>query len=179
VKVERLVVHCSASTWGNRDEITRWHTYPKDNSDGTVNYLGRRYNSRSELPVEVRNQYGNGWSDVGYHSIILNGHPHYGMEYDEKYDGITEYGRAENTIGAHVLYHNRGSLGVCLVGIDKFTDKQMSVLKRWLGDRLWKYDLRIRDIYGHNEFPEHRTRDCPNINMTIFRAKLKLERLLI
>lgn len=82
-----IVVHCSASRWGDADEIRRWHL-------------------------------ANGWSDIGYHGVILNGHRDYGVKYDRRLDGKIEPGREENEVGSHCKAGgmNTVSLGVCLVG---------------------------------------------------------------
>ena len=55
--------------------------------------------------AEIRDVHvnGRGWSDIGYHWVILS-------------DGTIEAGRPEGDLGAHVAGHNRGSIGVCLVG---------------------------------------------------------------
>lgn len=52
---------------------------------------------------------------VGYHFVI-------------KLDGTIETGRAENEIGAHVKGFNTGSLGICMIGTDKFTAQQWQSL---------------------------------------------------
>ena len=54
-----------------------------------------------------------GWDGIGYHKII-------------KRNGLIEIGRPEFWIGAHVFQHNLESLGVCLIGKDKFTKNQFN-----------------------------------------------------
>ncbi|NVD05374.1 lysozyme [Vibrio sp. JPW-9-11-11] len=44
-----------------------------------------------------------GWRDVGYHYVITR-------------QGDIEQGRSLHQIGAHVSGHNRGNIGICLVG---------------------------------------------------------------
>jgi N-acetylmuramoyl-L-alanine amidase len=44
-----------------------------------------------------------GWSDVGYHYIIL-------------LDGAIQKGRNDDVPGAHVKGHNQNSIGVCYIG---------------------------------------------------------------
>jgi N-acetylmuramoyl-L-alanine amidase len=46
---------------------------------------------------------GNGWADIGYHWVIRR-------------NGVIEFGRPAEKIGAHVAGHNATSIGVCMVG---------------------------------------------------------------
>ena len=106
-KIKHIVIHCSATRPDqdiNAAEIRRWHTDPKPQGDG-FRYLGRYYESVTDLPVHVqpRNRRGRGWDDIGYHLVI-------------KRDGIIEVGRPLNVQGAHVRGHNAESIGICMVG---------------------------------------------------------------
>ena len=60
-----------------------------------------------------------GWEGIGYHKVILR-------------SGKIENGRPEFWIGAHVKGKNKNSLGVCLIGTDKFTNEQFLSLKKVL-----------------------------------------------
>ena len=44
-----------------------------------------------------------GWRDIGYHRIVDR-------------DGAVAPGRRETEIGAHVEGHNRGTIGICMLG---------------------------------------------------------------
>lgn len=44
-----------------------------------------------------------GWADVGYHAVLRR-------------NGLLEFGRHFDEIGAHVAGHNSTSVGICLVG---------------------------------------------------------------
>ena len=93
---------------------------------------------------------GFGWDGIGYHAVIIK-------------DGTIEQGRPHFWTGAHVYGHNTESLGVCLIGRDDFTDKQMASLKQLLRD--WKARYPQAQICGHCDFPEtHKT--CPNFDVT-------------
>ena len=74
--------------------------------------------------IEIHKMHiGFGWEGVGYHKIIRrNGH--------------VENGRPEFWIGAHVYGINHLSLGVCLIGRNKFSDDQFLSLENIL--RTWK-----------------------------------------
>ena len=58
-----------------------------------------------------------GWDGVGYHKIINR-------------PGKVENGRPEYWIGAHVKGKNDISLGVCLIGRNKFPKKQYLSLEK-------------------------------------------------
>ena len=60
----------------------------------------------------------NGWDGIGYHKVITR-------------SGVIENGRPEFWIGAHVKGLNNSSLGVCLIGSTKFTNKQFISLKKF------------------------------------------------
>lgn len=91
-KPKGIVLHLSASPWGDAAVIRKWHTDPEPQ--------------------------GRGWNDIGYHAVILNGRRAYTSEYDQALDGKIEPGRELTVQGAHC--HAEGmngvSLGVCCIG---------------------------------------------------------------
>ena len=90
-----------------------------------------------------------GWNGIGYHKIILR-------------SGKIENGRPEYWIGAHVKGKNEISLGVCLIGRNKFTDKQFSSLEQIL--KKWKNTYPQAQILGHCDTGDtHKT--CPNFDV--------------
>lgn len=94
-----------------------------------------------------------GFAMVGYHYVILR-------------NGDVQVGRTEDQIGAHVEGHNKGNLGVCLVGgvndqgksEDNFTDEQYHALALLLQDLLKKYPK--AEIKGHRDWAGVK-KDCP------------------
>ncbi len=151
-KVLKIFVHCSATNWGEVLEFDRWH----------------------------RNQ--RGWKAIGYHYVILNGRPFRDVKYLEILDGQIQPGRdldddpiyEDNEIGAHVAGRNSWSIGVCLVGREKFTDKQLLALKYLLADLKDRFGLTWDDVIGHYEDP-NTEKTCPNIPMNTLRSWLKGE----
>jgi N-acetylmuramoyl-L-alanine amidase len=89
-----------------------------------------------------------GWDGIGYHAVI-------------KRNGEIERGRPHYWIGAHVKGYNRGSLGICLIGRDEFTDDQMTALRELLLEWMDLYPL--AEIIGHRDLDPHRT--CPNFDV--------------
>ncbi len=111
--IRLIVIHCSASpnerslftgkagTPGFRDpvhEIDAWH---KQRAFKRDTYWRGRQNSSLEA--------------IGYHYVIAR-------------NGALFTGRHEDEPGAHVAGWNAPSLGICLVGTDKFTDLQWAQL---------------------------------------------------
>ena len=151
--IKQLIVHHSASPRSiTKQRIYYWHTNPKDLKNGGVRWLGKWYENRSKLPIEVRDRKGNGWSDIGYHYIIEG-------------DGKVEYGRPISRIGAHCRGHNRESLGVCVVGNNtvpehKWSMQQVASLQDLVyGLRLVFPKLTVR---GHDEYANTL---CPGVNI--------------
>ena len=106
-----------------------------------------------------------GWSMVGYHFVILNGVVRSRAVYTSKFDGKVEVGRELMSIGAHVKGYNNRSIGICLIGKDKFTDKQFIAAKALILDIQVQFnDLRI---VGHCELDSNKT--CPVFDMNNFR----------
>ena len=142
--IKKYIVHCSDSTFGDVDQIRSWHTMPPPR--------------------------GRGWKDIGYHFVICNGQITPKVAYQLGMDGIVRAGRPVEEIGSHCEGHNADSIGVCLIGIKKFTPAQMDALYTFLAAGLMKYGLKVTDVYGHHEFnPE---KSCPNLDMAKVRNEL-------
>ena len=90
-----------------------------------------------------------GWSGIGYHKVILR-------------SGKIEDGRPEYWIGAHVKGKNKISLGVCLIGKDKFTKNQFKSLERVL--KKWKMEYPAAKILGHKDTGDT-NKTCPNFDV--------------
>ena len=90
-----------------------------------------------------------GWDGIGYHKVILR-------------SGKIENGRPEYWCGAHVKGKNQISLGVCLIGKDKFTNKQMISLEKIL--KKWKLTYNQARIVGHCDTGNTK-KTCPNFDV--------------
>lgn len=99
-----------------------------------------------------------GWNGIGYHKVILR-------------CGKVENGRPEFWEGAHVKGKNNISLGVCLIGRDKFTDNQFVSLEKVLKE--WKSIYKEAEILGHCD-TGNTTKTCPNFNVSSWAKKMKL-----
>ena len=133
--INRIVVHCSDSAWGDAAVIRDWHRE-------------------------------RGWSDIGYHVVILNGFRKNSRRFTEEDDGRLEPGRPLDRMGAHVRGANRGSLGVCLIGKEEFTPYQFSALERLLLVWAGLYGVERGRIVGHRDLDRKKT--CPNFEVRDF-----------
>jgi len=124
----KVVLHCSASAFGNAALITKWHVLPKPQ--------------------------GRGWSAIGYHYVILNGYLDSGLR-NAYFDGHLETGRALNSDnmiqseewGAHASGYNN-YVGICLIGKSgQFTDKQKHTVAALVH--------RLKDQFGTVEVLQH------------------------
>jgi len=149
-RIALIVIHCSDSACGDAALIRRWHTNPPPK--------------------------GNGWSDIGYHFVVLNGQRSLKALFDPAADGLVEPGRLLERIGSHVKGHNAQSIGVCLIGGRSrngqsvketwITEKQKAALFTLL-DKLLARFPEVK-IVGHHELNPGKT--CPNLNMDTLRA---------
>lgn len=90
-----------------------------------------------------------GWVGIGYHYVITE-------------FGEVEYGRPEYWVGSHVRNHNTKSLGICLIGRDTFTDKQMEALRTLVKDIKTRHGDKI-SVVGHRNLDPGKT--CPNFDV--------------
>lgn len=89
-----------------------------------------------------------GWRKVGYHVVI---NP----------DGKTEMGRAFGEEGAHCRGKN-DMIGICLIGTDKFTEKQLKALRWMLNKCQIDFGIRSNELYTHNQFAN---KICPGFSV--------------
>lgn len=89
-----------------------------------------------------------GWDGVGYHAVI-------------DVMGKIWGGRPEFWQGSHVKAHNFESLGVCLIGKDRFTPLQMDSLKEWIISQKRHYPH--AKVVGHCDVDV--AKSCPNFDV--------------
>lgn len=88
-----------------------------------------------------------GWSGIGYHYVI-------------KRDGEIEAGRPEYWDGAHVKGHNKGTIGICLIGDKLFEKVQLESLFNLIEDIKHRHGSVA--VHSHYEFNRNKT--CPNFD---------------
>jgi N-acetylmuramoyl-L-alanine amidase len=112
-----------------------------------------------------------GFAGIGYHKVIL-------------IDGTVEMGRPEYWTGAHVSGYNDDSLGICLIGTDRFSEEQFEALSLELKTYRRKYGANLK-ITGHRDLSPDLNKDgkitknewiklCPGFDVAEY---LKISRL--
>jgi N-acetylmuramoyl-L-alanine amidase len=142
--VEKIVIHCSASPNGRKtiiEDIDRWH-------------VDRGFRRSSVYREKIRPHL----NGVGYHWVIT-------------LDGTARPGRDEQEIGAHAVGHNAKSIGICLVGTDKFTEKQWDTLKELILSVGARYP--DADVVGHRDIPGV-NKECPGFDVAAYQ-RMKFE----
>jgi N-acetylmuramoyl-L-alanine amidase len=114
-----------------------------------------------EYPIEQlrRDHIARGFQDIGYHMVIGA-------------DGQCYDTRPLNQIGAHVKDENKGNVGICLVGTDKFSQKQFDVLRYKLDSVIMIYNIKPWEIWAHNQFKSAiaQGKVCPSISINTLLA---------
>lgn len=167
--IVKIYIHCSYSEWGDYKLIKKWHTDPEPE--------------------------GNGWQDIGYHYLIYNQFTDFATfkrivdaranaqgKYSERLystqtDGQIVTGRPLSIRGSHVKYDNKGSVGICYIGITP-TVAQYNAMLYLCKSLIRKYPLlNAQNVRGHYEYWTDRGKDftktCPNFNMEVFRKTLE------
>jgi N-acetylmuramoyl-L-alanine amidase len=141
--INKIIIHCSDSSFGDAAEIRRWHMEPPRN-----------------------------WSDIGYHFVVLNG-ARKNDTFDASEDGVVELGRPVDQIGSHCLGDNKDSVGICLVGIKIFSERQLAAAATLVRELRERYNP-VALIYGHCEMPSGKKqgKSCPNLDMNLFRQRV-------
>lgn len=140
--INKIIIHCSATPNG-RDhdilDINFWHG-PDRKTRGLTPFQ-RQANLVNDHQPSLRH--------VGYHYVI-------------RLDGAVEFGRSLQEIGAHAQNHNSGSIGICLIGTDRYTTAQFDSLK-CLVNTLKLTIPSIKSVIGHNQVTQNKT--CPGFSV--------------
>lgn len=123
----KIIIHCSASNFGNSSLITKWHVVER------------------------------GWKDIGYHFVILNGQIGANKSYKEFDGHIETGRPIDDDkwfepdeIGAHTLGNNN-CVGICLIGnSNTFTKKQFDSLNKLL--KMLKKQFGSIEVFQHSDF---------------------------
>ena len=108
-----------------------------------------------------------GFSDIGYHYIIL-------------LDGTVQTGRPVELAGAHCTGHNANSIGICYVGglssdgrkpQDKRTQAQSDMLLLLARQLMDRYGIPASRVYGHREFA---AKACPSFDVQQWKKEVQL-----
>uniref|UniRef100_A0A6M3XXP7 Putative N-acetylmuramoyl-L-alanine amidase n=1 Tax=viral metagenome TaxID=1070528 RepID=A0A6M3XXP7_9ZZZZ len=127
-QIRYIYLHCSASEWGDADEIRKWHKERGWRDIGYHYVILNAYPDKASMEMKKPQVY---------------------------QDGEIEKGRPVAEQGAHALDYNEDSLGICLIGLNAFTGMQLLSLRGLLLELLVDYpDAKIR---GHYEVDPDKT----------------------
>lgn len=132
-QVNEIIIHCAATPNGKHftvEDIDRWHK-----ERGFRRKDSARKAHRPHLEA------------VGYHFVLYTG-------------GEIAPGRHVDEIGAHAVGHNAKSVGVCLVGTDRFTERQWRALKDLLATLEVMYPQ--ARVIGHRDVSD---KSCPGFSV--------------
>lgn len=151
--IEKIVIHCAATKNGRplgnerqsaAEIIDKWHA-----SRGFKRQAWRTARFNPHL------------KHIGYHFVI-------------DCDGRCETAREIGEMGAHVRGHNKNSIGICLIGTDKFTRIQWQNLRQIVLQLKNRYPR--AKVLGHRDLspdrngdgkitPEEWTKLCPGFSV--------------
>ncbi|MBW7875704.1 MAG: N-acetylmuramoyl-L-alanine amidase, partial [Candidatus Cloacimonetes bacterium] len=69
------------------------------------------------------------------------------------------------------------SIGISLIGKRDFSQEQLNVIRQFVIDLMFSYNISIDNIYGHYEMQSGKLqkKTCPNIDMHWFRNEIRKE----
>lgn len=132
--INQLIIHCAATPngrWHTAEDIDRWHAERGFKRNPSL--IGY---SAPHMP------------HIGYHFVVLT-------------SGAVQVGRGTGEMGAHAYGHNRGSLGVCLIGTNQYTSDQWDALRALVTGM--KSRFKNLKIIGHNEVNQKKR--CPGFDV--------------
>lgn len=156
--INLIVIHCTASPngrWTTAADIDAWH---------------KARGFRREPPARL--QFNPALMSIGYHHVIYT-------------NGAIATGRSHDEIGAHTTGHNANSLGIAVVGTDRFTAAQWKSLRELVnaltqqqGQRPARYPN--ARIVGHRDLspdkngngvvePQEWLKTCPGFDVATWR----------
>ncbi|MBS9777613.1 MAG: N-acetylmuramoyl-L-alanine amidase [Gammaproteobacteria bacterium] len=138
-KITKIIIHCAATP--NGVPLARYGRTPVERID---EWHYRRGFRRTDVARKKFNPY---VKSCGYQFVIDT-------------DGKLYTGRAVGETGAHTKGHNTGSVGICLVGTDKYTNEQWCTLKRLVLELQVQYG--VKHIFGHRCFAN---KICPGFDV--------------
>ena len=72
-----------------------------------------------------------------------------------------------NEKGAHCVEANHDSIGICLIGTDRFSREQFKRLRYYIDSLMQTYPIQKWDIYCHYQFKsaQDQGKTCPSIRV--------------
>lgn len=137
-QITTIVIHCADVPNGRGDtieDIDRWH--------------GER-NPPFERDMSIAPDFNPELSHVGYHYVI-------------EVTGKVRSGRPLTETGAHVTGRNHDTIGICLIGRDKYTGDQWLSLRQLILDLRATLSPGVILLRGHRDYNPNK--DCPGFDV--------------
>jgi hypothetical protein len=135
LEIEEIIIHCADTPNGlsryTIEQIDEWHA--------------------AKAHISPRSNYatlGGVWPNVAYHFVIET-------------SGKIEPGRGLDEIGSHTSGRNTQSIGICLIGTDKFTEAQWESLANLVRILQSFLPIQLR-VSGHRD---HARKYCPGFSV--------------
>lgn len=135
--IDTIIIHCAATPNGAcwcAEDIDDWH--------GENKFL-RRHLQGGLTNVSPHLKH------IGYHYVIET-------------TGKIVRGRSLSETGAHAKGQNTNSIGICLVGLDKFTHEQWATLKSLVYSLQTRFKHHLK-VIGHRDVNKGKT--CPGFDV--------------
>ncbi|MRR15683.1 MAG: N-acetylmuramoyl-L-alanine amidase [Deltaproteobacteria bacterium] len=129
--IERIILHCSATPNGRPHTVQDIDAWHRANGY-----------KRTHLPINPS------LSSIGYHYVVY-------------VDGSVHTGRGVEEVGAHAHGHNQNSIGICMIGTDKFTRSQWMAVSELVHVLTKAYPA--AEVLGHRDLPDVK-KVCPGFN---------------
>lgn len=131
-----------------------------------IQYLINHWSASSKFVTvsDIRHMHlARGWKDIGYHRIILHPESREFKTPPTRWDQLVKLGRPldndpyleQNEVGAHTLYHNANSVGICTIGNVDYDLHPLQALAITMVNSVLaqRFDLKFKDaLFGHRDF---------------------------
>ncbi len=155
-KIKNIVLHCSASSFGNAVLIDQWH------KERGWKGIGYHYVVLNGFIRDRQAKTNSRWA-------FLDGSVECGRPLD-KSPYLTE-----EEVGAHVSGFNHNSIGICLIGHpNRFSIRQFYAVRSVISALRWEFDIPLKNILGNHELNSKKL--CPGLNMDYFRKYITDDR---
>lgn len=154
-KVEKIILHCSDSPFGNASLIDQWHKERGWKGIGYHLVILNGYPTAANWKNRDRVKFLDGAVETG------------------RYSDFDEWVNA-NEVGAHALGYNARSIGICFIlqsGVVGISQKQFDIGINVVAELIGTYKLTELDVLGHREVTTGKT--CPDFDVDLFRSVLK------
>ncbi len=126
--IDKIIIHCSDSTWGSADEIRKWH-------------LARGFDDVGyHLIIQNGHPQGSTEFSEAHDGLLQPGRP------------LNVQGAHCRAGGG-----NSNSIGICMIGKTEFTDKQWNTLWEVVNTYRHQFLISNMAIYGHRDLDSHKT----------------------